>query len=105
VNAYNRKGGGRRPKRIGGSGKKAWERTGRLANAIEKGLSQQPGQVTISADVPYAKARHGLGVEWTPKRPALGITRKNPFFAEAIAITEPQVGPIFTNALKNELKL
>jgi hypothetical protein len=106
VNAYNRKGGGKRPRRIGGSGAKAWTQTGRTVESIKQGLSSvSGGQVSLTADVPWALKRHGLGVDWQPKRPALGIMRKNPFFSEAIVITAPQAGPIFNNAFANELKL
>ena len=107
VNAYNRKGGKKpKPKRVGGKGEKAWSRDGGLLRAVQGGYSAQAGQVTLKADVPYALARHDLGTEaWIPKRPALGVIRKNPFFTEALEITEPQIIPAFENALQNELKL
>lgn len=111
VNAYNRKGGGKRPKRVGGQGRKAWERTGATVRAIEAEPVEKTGEISIQADVPYGKSRHQLAGEdwagmkgWKPQNPALGIERKNQWAKEAVDMTEPQVGPAFEATYLRELK-
>lgn len=79
------------------SGRPMWERSGDLARAVAAAPKWENSAVVLTADLPYAARRHGLGVDWMPKRPALGIIRKNPFFAEAADITEPQIEALFAD--------
>lgn len=112
VSAYNRKsGGGKRPKRVGGKGKPAWKRTGDLLKAVQAEPVEKDGEIVLSADTPYAKSRHQLGAEdfgsykgWTPKNPAIGVVRTNPWAKEAVEKTEPQIQPVFEAAYLRALK-
>lgn len=109
VNAYNR---GRRQgpvknvsrRKIGGEGTPAWKRTGGLLQAVKAPPIPARGRIALQADLPYARARHDLATaKWMPKNPALGIHRTNPYFAEAQAKVEPQLGAVFAQALLKEL--
>lgn len=93
-----------RPKNPGGSdgSQPAWERTGSLLKAVKAEPTFTKDSVTLEADVDHAKSRHQLFGDaygdtpaWEPKEPALGIKRRNPFFAQTVKQIEPKVGPLF----------
>ncbi len=119
VNEYNaiRKKDKRRTKwhgDIGGQGKPAWVRTGSLIAGLRWQVIS-PTEAAIVMTGPAAEyayrndltggGRHGLGVNWTPKKPALGIIRRNPFFMDADRKTAPQVQKLFEDGLRKELGL
>jgi hypothetical protein len=82
VNAFNAKGGRRRTSRAA-SNAPAWERTGELASDVKQPpVFENKNEVSFSFDAEHANRRHGLGVDWQPKAPALGVVRKNSFFEE-----------------------
>lgn len=98
-----------RPKQIGGDdgSKPAWERSGKLMEAVEADPTFTKDMVTLEADVKHAKSRHQMWSEkygdspgWEPKDPALGIKRHNPFFAQTVKQIEPQIGPLFKQAFE-----
>lgn len=100
VKAFNRKTGaspGKVPKRVGGRGDKAWTRTGGLIRAIDSSIQWVNGtSIMMLVDLPYGLARHDLGTPlWIPKKPALGIIRKNDFFNQTEKAIEPQVERLF----------
>jgi hypothetical protein len=108
VAAYKRT--GKRPsrKRIGGANP-AWERKGDLPGGLLQAVKSEPvfaaDAVTLTADVAHARPRHELGVTRQPKAPALGIVRRNPFFAETVEIVEPQIEELFEDGVREELGL
>ncbi len=86
-------------------GRPAWKRTGTLKDGRNMDVSGLTAEITLSdAAKPYAARRHELGVTWQPKNPAMDITRKNPFFKEAVDKTEPQIEPTFKAAFAKELR-
>lgn len=98
VAAYRRsvRAGGRprRPRNVGG-GLPAWERSGQLMAQVQAEPVFEKDSVTLSVDLPYGRRRHELGVSWMPKEPALGIIRRDPFFAQTVEITAPQITALF----------
>jgi len=84
------------------NGAPMWERTGDLAKAVAAASIWDKEAVELRADLEYANRRHELGVSWQPKKPALGIVRRNPFFAETKEITAPQVADLFADGF-NEI--
>jgi hypothetical protein len=86
----------------------AWKRTGNTQAGLDKEVNDDSGRVFIGGPAAqYAtlgpRNRHELGVSWTPKDPALGIMRINPFFTEAETIYGPQAPAAFEQEIKNEL--
>jgi hypothetical protein len=85
-----------------GAGRALWERTGNLMRAVQgRPLWEGSGAVRLEADTPYAMRRHELGVSWMPSKPALGIVRRNPFFADTAKIIEPQVADLFADGFNS----
>ncbi|MBW3635753.1 MAG: hypothetical protein KY445_04705 [Armatimonadetes bacterium] len=103
VALYNqRKRGARRKRRITASNAPAWKPTGELAKAVSaEPVFEGPDIVKLTADVPYAQPRHELGVSRIPKAPALGIVRKDPFFADAVKIVQPQAADLFADGFNS----
>lgn len=88
---------------ITASNEPAWEPTGQLAKAVQADpIWEGPESVFLTADVPHAERRHGLGVEWIPENPALGVIRRDPFFTETAEIIEPQMGELFAEGFNEE---
>lgn len=83
------------------NGNLMWARTGNLAKAVAAAPIWEKESVELRADVEYARRRHELGVSWQPKKPALGIVRRNPFFAETQEITLPQIESLFTEGFES----
>jgi hypothetical protein len=92
----------KRPVPTRANGKPMWEPTGNLARSVEAQPQWEgPETVFLTADVPYAARRHSLGVDWIPAKPALGVIRKNPFFAEAVEVVEPQAAGLFAEGFES----
>lgn len=83
-------------------GRPFWERSGKLLRELKKPLLVTKTKVEFGVDLNYAAARHGLGVDWMPRKPALGVIRKNPFMADARKQIEPKVGELFAVAFEKE---
>jgi hypothetical protein len=95
----------KRPRRVGGEGEPAWTRTGALKRAIQAPLVELGGSepsLELRVDAPHAVSREAMGQDWTPKRPALGIIRRNAFARDALRITEPQIEPLFIDGFNKE---
>lgn len=85
-----------------------WERSGDLFEGIDPSLIEYPSQREANLEVrgraaKYARRRHELGESWTPKNPAGGVIRHNPFFKEAVKISKPKIQPVFESAFKAKL--
>ena len=79
-----------------------WEPSGGLLRSVQaKPFWDGPASIELRADVPYAASRHGLGVEWMPKSPAMGVIRRNPFFTEALEVSGPLVQPSFMDGFNS----
>ena len=92
---------GRKRKLRAGSGA-AWTPTGELQRSVEAAPEWEGREtVELHADVPHAAPRHELGVERMPKVPALGIVRRDPFFADAVEITAPQIPDLFADGFNS----
>ena len=85
--------------------KPKWKRSGDLLDSIRSPLLYGKADVSLKSDVVYAKSRHGLGVDWQPHKPALGIVRRNPFFSDTQEKVEPQIGPLFEQGFGEVLGL
>lgn len=85
----------RAPRTITASSDPAWKATGDLLKSVQATPIFQKNSVLLTADVPYSGDRHALGVSRQPAAPALGIVRRDPFFADAEAVTAPQIGPLY----------
>ena len=80
-----------------------WKRSGALLSELRALTPQRDGEygLKLVCDLPYAESRHGLGVDWTPRQPAGGVVRENPFFTQTIEIIEPQAEPLFADGFEN----
>lgn len=84
------------------NGTPMWARSGDLFAQIKQPLKVTKTSVTIGVDAKY-RHREALGVEWNPKRPGLGVIRKNPFIREALAEIESNPNEIFAKEFEKAL--
>ncbi len=83
----------------------AWEPTGELQRSVEAAPEWEKREaVELHADVPHAEPRHELGVSRQPKAPALGIIRRDPFFAETVEVTAGQIGDLFVDGFSSRME-
>lgn len=90
------------------TGRPMWVRTGDLMNGRLQIIvvSGREAQIDIKGRAEaYALRRHELGVSWMPKRPALGIIRRNPFMTDAIKNVEPQIQPLVDAVFAEQIGL
>ena len=87
------------------NGKAMWKRSGRLLTGIKAPLVARGNDLSLAPNVAYAGRRQGLGVDWTPRKPALGIVRKNEFLADTQKALEPIAPAIFEKAFQEKLGL
>ena len=106
VAAYNQRNYVRKTNRkarpLTASSAPAWKATGDLLRSVQATPIFQKNSVLLTADVPYSGDRHELSVSRQPKAPALGIVRRDPFFADALSVTAPQIGPLFIDGYTND---
>lgn len=87
------------------NGKAMWKRSGRLLAAVKAPLVARGNDLSLAPNVVYAGRRQGLGVDWTPRKPALDIVRKNEFLVDTQKAIEPMAAPIFEKAFGEKLGL
>jgi hypothetical protein len=103
VNAYRREGRPARPRRNSSDGP-AWERSGELAESVEAApVFENENEIDLFSDTEHSESRHGLGVDWEPKAPALGVVRRNPFFQETVDIVQPNADDLFRDGMEEVL--
>ena len=92
-------------RKIGAGGEAAWKREGKLQKAVEDATPKvvSASEVEMRIDEPHAASREGLGEDWQPKNPALGVVRKNTFARDTVKIIEPQVVPLFEDGFNRHL--
>ena len=85
------------------NGKAMWKRSGRLLASVKAPLIARGNNLSLAPKVAYAGRRQGLGVAWTPRKPALGIIRKNEFLVDTQKALGPMAAPIFEKAFGEKL--